>query len=179
MIREARIDDAEALGVAHSVAAEEAYGHYFPPEWLAARNTPAQRAEQWTETLRSWTTGETLIPADQRGPTSIGTAERILVAEAGDRILGFGIFGAAREDDAPYRHELHRLYVLAETYGSGLSAQLLNALTDGAPPHYLWVMEQNHRAIAFYRKHGYRADGHTERLPNIGHLPKIRMVKDA
>src|SRR5690625_2514072 len=38
VIRDAGLDDAERLGAAHVIAAEEAYGHYFPAEFMQ-RNT--------------------------------------------------------------------------------------------------------------------------------------------
>lgn len=50
VIRAAVIDDAEELGVAHVVAADEAYGHYFPAEFMT-RNTVERRSEMWRETL--------------------------------------------------------------------------------------------------------------------------------
>jgi hypothetical protein len=42
--------------------------------------------------------------------------------------------------------------------------------------HLLWVMEENRRAIAYYRKRGYRHDGAVEHLPTIAHLTKTLMV---
>ncbi|WP_300345050.1 GNAT family N-acetyltransferase [Nesterenkonia sp.] len=126
------------------------------------RNTPQRRTEMWAELLAA--------PAPE-------SERRIVVAERDSRIIGFGAFGKARDDDAPTRHELWRLYVLAESYGTGLAHRLLDALDPGRTPSYLWVMEANQRAIAFYRKHGYRPDGAVEHLPHIGNLPKIRMVR--
>ncbi len=195
VIREAEAGDAERIGLAHSIAANEAYGHYFPSEWMAERNTPAKRAEQWTQTLRDYVSGISgVVPSSAAlsdgycgglsgqssecgATTSTGQPQRILLAEDGDRVLGFGIFGAAREDDAPFPHELHRLYVLAQTYGTGLAHRLLTAVHPERTPSYLWVMQANTRAIAFYRKHGFEPDGAVEHLVTIANLPKIRMVR--
>lgn len=159
VIRAAVIDDAEELGVAHVVAADEAYGHYFPAEFMT-RNTVERRSEMWRETLS----------------TSEGTP-RVVVAESGREILGFGAFGPARDAEPPTRNELWRLYVLSAAYGSGLATRMLHALDPDRTPSYLWVMEANHRAIGFYSKHGYQPDGAVEHLKLIGNLPKIRMVR--
>lgn len=162
VIREPELDDAARVGLAHSIAADEAYGYYFPRDWMLARNTPAKRTEQWSQLLAE--------------PLPEGHLRRVLIAEADEQVVGFGIFGTAREDDAPMPLELHRLYVLSSAYGTGLSDRLLHALTSDKEPHYLWVMEENRRAIAYYRKRGYQPDGTVEHLTNIANLPKIRMV---
>lgn len=162
MIRQPQLHDAARIGLAHSIAADEAYGHYFPHDWMLRRNTPSNRTEQWTELLAE--------------PLPEGHQRRVLIAEAGEQVVGFGIFGTARDHDAPLPLELHRLYVLSAAYGTGLSDRLLTALVPGNTAHYLWVMEENTRAIAFYRKRGYLPDGAVQHLPNIANLPKIRMV---
>ncbi|WP_191090017.1 GNAT family N-acetyltransferase [Nesterenkonia ebinurensis] len=188
VIREPETADAERIAVAHSIAAREAYGHYFPREWMLARNTPERRTEQWTEQLATYARGD--------------SGWRIRIAEDGDKVLGFGIFGRPRDEDAPAPQELHRLYVLSEAYGTGLATRLLQALNpepasssfrsrsasasgDSARWRgsarlnraYLWVMENNPRAIAFYRKHGYTPDGTLKRLENIGGHRILRMVQ--
>lgn len=162
LIREPELRDAARIGLAHSIAADEAYGHYFPHDWMLQRNTPARRTEQWTELL-----AEPLPEGHQRG---------MLIAEVGEQVVGFGIFGTARDHDAPFALELHRLYVLSQAYGTGLSDRLLEALIPDRPPHYLWVMEENTRAVAYYRKRGYQPDGAVQHLTDIANLPKIRMV---
>lgn len=188
LIREPETADAERIAVAHSIAAAEAYAHYFPPEWMAARNTVEKRTEQWAEQLEIYARGD--------------SGWRIRIAEDGQQVLGFGIFGRPRDDDAPAPAELHRLYVLSQAYGTGLATSLLAALNpSGAASSlrsrpsiasevsewtpdfarlnrsYLWVMENNPRAMAFYRKHSYAPDGTVKRLENIGGHPILRMVQ--
>jgi ribosomal protein S18 acetylase RimI-like enzyme len=56
--------------------------------------------------------------------------------------------------------ELKRLYVDRRWHGSGLAAALLDraiaiAAQRGAATLYLSVWQHNHRAIAFYAKHGF------------------------
>ncbi|MGK7223229.1 GNAT family N-acetyltransferase [Kocuria flava] len=58
----------------------------------------------------------------------------------------------------PAGRQLFLLYTLAATHGTGLGAALLAAVTDAAAT-YLWIMDGNARAEAFYAKHGFRALG--------------------
>lgn len=163
-IRDAEPDDAKKLGAAHVIAADEAYGHYFPAEFMQ-RNTVERRTQMWSHTLAQ--------------PQHNSTKPRVVVAEEQHQILGFGAFGPARDDDAPAAYELWRLYVLSPAYGTGLATRLLQTLDPHRPASYLWVMEANHRAIGFYRKHGYRPDGVVEHLKLMNNLPKIRMTRSA
>lgn len=142
------------------VAAEEAYGHYFPAEFMK-RNTVERRTHMWAETL-----------------SAAEPKPQVVVAEHGAQILGFGAFGPARDADAPAAKELWRLYVLSPAYGTCLANRMLDTLDPTRSPSYLWVMEANHRAIGFYRRHGYRADGAVEHLKLIDNLLKIRMVRN-
>jgi len=64
----------------------------------------------------------------------------------------------------PKAIELKRFYVSKEWQGSGLAASLMavtkrRAQTRGARTLWLGVWEHNARAIAFYRKHGFREVG--------------------
>jgi RimJ/RimL family protein N-acetyltransferase len=50
------------------------------------------------------------------------------------------------------------------------------AVAIGKEPASLWVFEGNHRARAFYRRHGFAEDGARVDDPFFG-LPEIRMVR--
>lgn len=77
------------------------------------------------------------------------------VAERDDRsIAGY----AMAEMDASGDVMLDRLHVDAGEFGTGLAADLLNAVLTahaGIPSIKLEVLEGNDRALAFYRKHGF------------------------
>ena len=51
------------------------------------------------------------------------------------------------------------LYVYAADHGTGAGPALLEAVVDPAESAALWVADPNPRAQAFYRKHGFVADG--------------------
>lgn len=74
-------------------------------------------------------------------------------------IVGVAHADAAFEPDAPAPLQLKTLYVLDRAKGSGLAdALLLRAIGDDVAA-YLWVIEGNDRAIAFYGRFGFTLDG--------------------
>jgi GNAT superfamily N-acetyltransferase len=108
-------------------------------------------------------------------------AELWIAEDASGRIVGCAGAGPAQDDDgdAGVPYELQMLYVLEQAHGTGLGLRLLEAAI-GNKPALLWVLEDNPRAQAFYRKHGFTADGGRE--PLTGHwegLNEIRMVRRA
>ncbi|MCW1805708.1 GNAT family N-acetyltransferase [Brachybacterium squillarum] len=159
-IRPARPEDAAALTALHLDAWDEAYTGLIASEVLAARRAdPESRAQRWRENIAT-------------------TPNTVLVAEGtGERLLGFAIAGAGRDEPAgglPER-ELMALYVRAEVYGTGLGHALLRAaIGDG--PASLWVLEGNARAIRFYERQGFRFDGARKEDPVGAELRMVRGV---
>lgn len=151
------LDDAEEAGRVHVQVWQEAYAGLMPAAYLDTLDH-AEFAAGWRERL--------LAPRPGVGHW---------VARDPDGILGLATSGPARDDDAPTPWQLYAINVLARGYGTGVSAALLDAaLGDRAA--YLWVVEGNDRAIAFYRKHGFRDDGVRDRLPDTG-TPELRMSR--
>lgn len=69
------------------------------------------------------------------------------------------------------------IYTLARVHGSGAGQLLLDALI-GADAAFLWVLEDNPRAQAFYAKNGFVADGARKLMPpEWNSLPEVRMVR--
>jgi GNAT superfamily N-acetyltransferase len=63
--------------------------------------------------------------------------------------------------------------VYAAGHGTGAGRALLEAVADPQEPVALWVADPNPRAQAFYRKHGFVADGAAQAE---GGVREIRMV---
>ena len=107
------------------------------------------------------------------------------IAWHGERIVG-----VASASDAPARwevelglvpapapRELDRLYVDASMHGTGLGAALFDAVVDDRP-HYLWLIDGNDRAAAFYERRGFRhLDERVSTGPTWGGIPMHRMVR--
>jgi predicted GNAT family N-acyltransferase len=68
------------------------------------------------------------------------------------------------------------LYVVASAHGSGAGAALLDAVIDPHESAALWVADPNPRAQAFYRRHGFVADGSVQVDDGVR---EIRMVRPA
>jgi GNAT superfamily N-acetyltransferase len=76
---------------------------------------------------------------------------------------------------AAWARQLYVLYVVAADHGTGAGLALLAAVLDPEEPVALWVADPNPRAQAFYRKHGFVADGAAQ---VEGGLREIRMVRN-
>lgn len=80
-----------------------------------------------------------------------GAQPPLVATDARGDIVGVAAGGPARGDNPPAEVELYMVYVLAEAHGTGLGQQLVSGAI-GAAPAFVWVLESNARAIAFYRK---------------------------
>jgi GNAT superfamily N-acetyltransferase len=99
------------------------------------------------------------------------------VAEAGNSIVGWATSSAGRDDDRPAARELEGIYLLRDVYGTGAGQDLLVAAI-GDEPAYLWMLDDNPRAEAFYRRNGFERDGIERDQRMAGSLIHvIRMVR--
>lgn len=160
-IRQATPEDAEALADMHATAHEESYRSLMP---RVTFHTVGSERDERVQRRRSFLNG---------------TDPHFLALDGAGSVVGFADSGPGRDGQKPCAVELYRIYTLARTHGSGLGSDLLEACISDAAA-YLWVLEQNPRAQAFYAKHGFRPDGARKRLPAaFDELPEIRMVRPA
>jgi GNAT superfamily N-acetyltransferase len=101
-------------------------------------------------------------------------ANRVAVAERDDALIGIAMSGPAEDATAAWARQLYVLYVYAADHGTGAGQALLDAVIDPAEPAALWVADPNPRAQAFYRKHGFVADGTAKVEDGVR---EIRMVR--
>ena len=155
-LRPATVDDAGTGARLHRDCWQETYGPITDPDLLAAcRADEARWAERWRQQL-------------EHGPTR-------LLAVTGGELVGFGVAGPVRLDEVAVDHELYAIYVRSAWHGTGLGAALLDAVL-GEASAYLWVLEDNARARAFYARHGFRPDGVRTRYEPLGAW-ELRMVR--
>lgn len=160
VLRAATPDDAEAVVRLHLQCHEEAYGRLLPPEAFERRRVSLPERIAW---LREYMAGGNI-------PT---------LAYDDDGLLGIANSGPARDEDAPALTELLMIYVLKRAYGSGAGQLLLDAAI-GNQDAFLWVLEDNPRAQAFYAKNGFVFDSARKLLPESWYrLPEVRMVRAA
>lgn len=143
LIRPVEPADADELGRLHVRVWREAYAGLIDAGLLAALS-PERSAARFRRAADSGDTDSFRFRVAQR------VADGVLA--------GFVSAGAPRDDDPPAVIELTSLYVDAAHRGTGV-ARKLTASVLGESPAYLWVLEGNQRAIAFYVKLGFRLDG--------------------
>jgi ribosomal protein S18 acetylase RimI-like enzyme len=99
---------------------------------------------------------------------------RLAVAERDGELVGIAMSGPPFDAGAPWARQLYVLYVHAADHGSEAGRSLLEAVLDPEEPAALWVADPNPRAQAFYRKHGFVADGAVQVESKVR---EIRMVR--
>jgi GNAT superfamily N-acetyltransferase len=148
--------------------------------------------------VRSWQSGYAgIVPAtvlDELDPADFAARRRdkavperggSLVATEEGQIVGLSAFGPYRPERDTLDSsagELYSIYVDPDHWGSGTGHALFGAAKDrlaaaGFPVMRLWVLEENHRARAFYERHGMRPDGECEVWTPKGttvELPELR-----
>jgi ribosomal protein S18 acetylase RimI-like enzyme len=158
-IADARPEDVDEVLAVKDQGWREAYTHLFSPEFLAGLGDSAERTERWRRFLAGDTGG------------------RFAIARSQGRVVGMAGGGPPQGDTPPAPEELYTVYVIAEAYGAGVGRALVERVI-GDRPAFLWVLEDNPRAIAFYRKLGFEPDGSRQFLTLDGRaVPEIRMVR--
>ncbi|WP_312858141.1 GNAT family N-acetyltransferase, partial [Pseudonocardia pini] len=143
VVRTARLDDAAAMARVNVQAWRETYRGLMPDSVLDDPGLVAARERFWIAAL-----------GDERYRRN-----RVAVAERAGEVVGIAMSGPAPEADADWTRQLYVLYVLAAEYGSGAGPALLAAVVHPHESAALWVADPNPRAQAFYRRHGFAADG--------------------
>ena len=139
----------------------------------------------WQETYRGLMSDAVLddpgfLTARERFWTAALTDERyrenrVAVAERDGRLVGIAMSGPPLDAAAAWAKQLYVLYVHAADHGTGAGPALLDAVVDPEESAALWVADPNPRAQAFYRKHGFVADGAAQ---VEGGVREVRMVRE-
>jgi ribosomal protein S18 acetylase RimI-like enzyme len=153
-VRIARVSDAPAVGLVQAVVFREAYAAVLAPEVLATFE-PRAFANAWRATLEGDQSGDGVL----------------LVACAGEQVVGFAAVGASDDGDADAgRAELLVLGVHPEARRQGHGSRLLHAVVDttrgrGRSELAAWVLAGDDATRGFLTAAGMVADGaHRERV---------------
>ncbi|MBR6575226.1 MAG: GNAT family N-acetyltransferase [Clostridia bacterium] len=104
--------------------------------------------------------------------------DRRFVAEVDGEVVGTVTFGKGREDSALL--EIQSLYVLPDRWQKGQGSALFRAVVDTAkaqryPGLYVWTLEDNTRAKAFYEHMGMTPTGAAREFEIAGaYLPEVK-----
>lgn len=165
-IRSAMPADAAAIAAVQVASWKAAYRGLLPDDVLAGLS-----AIDWR---RSWAARL----ADPPARSAVLLAE----VESGD-LAGFSGVGPSRDPAAPADEgQLYTLYLRQQYWNRGIglalhSAALRTLAELGYRSAALWVLETNARAITFYRRTGWDADGarQLDQGPGGVQLPEIRL----
>ena len=137
--RPATPGDAEAVALLHADSWRRFYRGAFADSYLDG-DLETERRTVWAGRLADPTSAVTVIAEDE---------------------LGFaGFVHVALDHDAEYGSLLDNLHVMYDRQRSGIGRALLVRAAEGVVAHaarptfYLWVLEQNTRAQAFYQAQG-------------------------
>ena len=155
VVRVARVDDSDAIGLLHVRSWQVAYKDRLPAAILDGLS-PTRRAATWRDTLG-------------RQAANPGRGTTWVIEEDG-AVVGFAQGGRARDDDLEAgTGELHAIYLAPEAWSRGLGGRLFDhavcqLVAAGFEGLVLWVLEANDRARHFYERRGWRPDGDARQL---------------
>lgn len=162
VVRPATVADADDIGRIHVRVWRADYADLVPAAVLA-RMDAGRSADHWRRTL-----------------AAPGADETVRVAVTDDaqddpRLVGYALGGPPRDPDAPEPRELQVINLLPEARGTGVADELVRQVL-GDRAAYLWVLQGNARAMAFYGRSGFVDDGGRTTHAASG-LTEIRMVR--
>jgi len=161
LIRPATVDDAEAYARTHVAGLHETYEHIMPPAYHEYYDA---ELPQIIRRRRAAFEDATRTPGGARSWLAFDDGEPVAIATSGPG-----------RDRGRHDFELHHLYTLRVTHGTGLGQHLLETTIDtrGA---YLWILNGNPRAERFYTRNGFEPDGASMLCgPTWHHRPMFRM----
>lgn len=157
-VRPAEVQDVAQMARVHVRCWQETYRGLMPDTVLDDPGFPGARERMWTAYLTNERYRE----------------NRVAVAERDTDLVGIAMSGPPEDAAAAWTRQLYVLYVYAAEYGTGAGRALLEAVIDSGESATLWVADPNPRAQAFYRKHGFAADGTAQVQDGVR---EIRMVR--
>ncbi|MBP5462593.1 MAG: GNAT family N-acetyltransferase [Lachnospiraceae bacterium] len=105
--------------------------------------------------------------------------ENNVIALDGGRVIGFACYGQCRDEDLDNAGEVSAIYILSEYYGQGVGYHLMQmALAElaGYDRVAVWDLKDNARAIRFYERCGFAADGTEKTLTLVTPVTEMRIV---
>lgn len=159
-VRPARVDDVAQMARVNVRCWQEAYRGIMSDAVLDDPGFLAARERFWTAAL-----------TDERYRDN-----RVAVAERDDQMVGIAMSGPPLDEAAAWARQLYVLYVYAADHGTGAGSALLEAVVAPDESAALWVADPNPRAQAFYRKHGFVADGSAQVEDGVREIRMVRGV---
>jgi GNAT superfamily N-acetyltransferase len=136
VLRRAHKDDASALAALNVLSWQAAFAGLLPDDFLSAMSVTTQ-VKRFSRILAG------------------GPSVEVWLAEHDGQILGYASLGPARDEDAADAEELYALYVHPDHWRQGIGRVLHEHVLRRFGERrsagvYLWVLECNMQARAFY-----------------------------
>jgi ribosomal protein S18 acetylase RimI-like enzyme len=160
-VRPARVADVAQMARVNVRCWEETYRGLMPDAVLDDPGFLAARERFWTAAL-----------TDERYH-----ANRVAVAERDGELVGIAMSGPPLDAAAAWARQLYVLYVHAADHGTDAGPWLLEEVLDPDQSAALWVADPNPRAQAFYRKHGFVADGMAQVEDGVREIRMVRGIQ--
>ena len=169
-VRRARPNDVPAIGMVQATVFREAYAGRVPDD-IVSLFEPDAFARSWRDSLAAPPEG----------------VHRLLVACAGDQVVGLAAIGPSQDPDAgTAAGEVTVLAVHPDARRQGHGSRLLNASVDllaeaGAESVTLWLLTDDERTRAFLAASGFAPDGaFRDRVvsPDGATLREVRLTAD-
>lgn len=171
-LRVAGLADTDALVQLSRQTFTDTFGHLYPPEDLAAFLDESYTPAAWTallndSSLRTWV-------AEER-------------SAKGSELVGYALAGPCKlphPEVAASAGELKRLYVSRSRIGSGLGRVLFEEAlqwleAQGRKPVWISVYSENHRALKFYERWGFKQVGEYEYVVGRSRDRELILRRDA
>ncbi|UXI04238.1 GNAT family N-acetyltransferase [Photobacterium sp. TY1-4] len=142
-LRKAVLTDVQDIAQIHVNSWKSAFDGLMPADYINGF-TISSRIEEWRNTIST-------------------SAESVVVAESGNKVVGFMSYFVHPENAETI--ELSKLYLCPSVYGQRLGSKFIAHLDQEsqaleAKNINLYVLDNNKSAITFYSKHGFEfADG--------------------
>ena len=169
VIRPALVADAPGIARVHWDSHQTTY--------VEPGRVERERVEAWTMVIRIsfWTANLAIAndvypaPDGLPPPGHLGRGRR----RRDRRVRDHQCMG--HEPGAPRELQLEAIYVLEGHHGTGVGQALVDAAI-GDRPAYLWALDDNPRAHAFYRRNGFELDG-AEQFDELWQVTEVRFVR--
>lgn len=141
MIRYANENDSLGIGKVYCRSWKEAYKGIIPQAFLDSLTSKEQKI----------------------------SVKNNIVYEDNSEIVGIVNFGMGRDAEIENIGEIRSIYVLPEYWSCGIGKKLFKAASDrlkneGYTSFYLWVLDENKRAKAFYERMGMYITNETRNI---------------
>lgn len=155
-LRPVTLDDVETYVRCQVECLAQTYATIMPPAF--AQEHRRTIAERIASTGRDWAANHGA--GDGRG------AQAWLAVDLDDDAVGVARSGPGPQQwetdmsapPTPVDFQLHHVYTLQRTHGTGLGQSLLDLALEDRDA-YLWILHGNARAERFYRRNGFSPDG--------------------